>query len=326
MILNNPWCLLLFLLFIPLIWWYLKKYRKGNPCIEISSTSVFNNAGSLSWKVVMLHALFMFRLLVIAALIIALCRPQTTDGIRSSQVEGTDIVLAIDVSGSMQAPDLEPNRFEAARDIASGFINERKHDNMSIVAFAGVSMSLMPLTNDKAALTTCLGNLSLGVLGDGTAIGDGLVSAINRVLGGKAKSKSIILLTDGTNNAGEVDPQTAAAIASQKGVRVYTIGIGTDGVVSVPDPFGFITTQVRTEIDEATLTNIANTTGGKYFRAVDNDALDQVFREIDTLEKTKLEIEEFSKTDENFMPWLWCALILFVIEMLLRYTVLRRIP
>jgi Ca-activated chloride channel family protein len=257
---------------------------------------------------------------------VALCRPQSHDRFSSSSVEGTDIALALDVSGSMTAQDLTPTRFDAAKKVASKFISGRENDNMALIIFAGESLSLLPLTNDRNTLIQTLENVRLDQLADGTAIGDGLTSAINRISGGKAKSKSIILLTDGTNNSGDVAPSTAAQIAKQKGIRVYTIGVGTNGSMQVVDPYGFSSTTIETKIDEASLKQIASLTGGKYFRATDNRVLSNVFEEIDKLEKTRLDVQRHTRTEENFMPWIMAALILLSVEILLRHTLLRRIP
>lgn len=226
----------------------------------------------------------------------------------------------------MLAKDLEPTRFQAAKDVAEKFINQRKDDNIGLVIFSGESLALMPLTNDRSALINALHNIKTGDLDDGTAIGDGLTSAINRLVAGKAKSKSIILLTDGTNNAGDVQPSTAAEIARQKGIKIYTIGVGTDGSITVADPYGFSTTTIETKIDEESLKSIAKATDGKYFRATDSRALRNVFDEIDALEKTTLDVDKFTQTEENFMPWLLLSLCSFTLYLLLRYTILRRIP
>lgn len=324
MSLQSPGFLWLFLIYVPLIVWYVMKHRNANPSLEISSAKAFEKLAP-SPKVLILHTLFVLRLLAIGALIICLCRPQTHDSRQKSQIEGTDIVLSIDISGSMLSRDFKPNRFEAAKKVATKFVNARQNDNMGIVVFAGESFSLMPLTNNRAALINTINTIDMGMLSDGTAVGDGLVSAINRVSSGKAKSKSIILLTDGTSNAGDVPPQTAAKIAKQKGVRVYTIGVGTNGMVSVPDPFGFVT-QIETKIDEASLKSIARQTGGEYFRALDENMLNDIFDEIDKLEKTKLDVQQYTQTDEDFMRWAWAAMILFMMELIMRYAVLRRIP
>lgn len=324
MMFDRPEYLWLLLILLPIIAWYVYKYKKANPSLEISSITALERI-STSYKVVFMHISFVLRMCALAALIIALCRPQTHNSHRESQIEGTDIILAMDISGSMLSEDFKPNRFEAAKTVATQFVNARENDNIGLVIFAGESFSLMPLTNDRAAVINAIKNIDMSMLSDGTAVGDGLTSAINRISSGKAKSKSIILLTDGTNNSGDVPPPTAAQIAKQKGIRVYTIGIGTNGVVSVVDPYGF-TTQVETKIDEESLKNIAQATGGKYFRAKDEHVLSDVFDEIDKLEKTKLDVQQYTRTEEDFMVWVLTAMILFVAELLLRYIILRRIP
>lgn len=322
---KHPGLLFLFLLYIPLIAWYIWKHRNANPSLGISTLSPVAKL-PLSWKQMLIHVCFALQLVAIGGLIVALARPQSHDNFNTSRINGTDIVLAIDISGSMSAKDFKPSRFAAAKDVASKFVNQREHDNIGLVVFAGESLSLMPLTNDRAALVNAIDNIQMGDLVDGTAIGDGLVSAINRIVSGKAKSKSIILLTDGTNNAGEVPPSTAAQIARQKGVRVYTIGVGTNGTIKVPDPYGFSSTTIETKIDEESLREIAESTNGKYFRAKDEKVLRKVFEEIDSLEKSILDVDRFTYTEENFEPWILLSLCALGLYLLLRYTVLRRIP
>lgn len=325
MMLKYPGLLWLFLLYVPLIAWYVWKQRDANPSMGISSVKPLQKL-PVSWKVWAMHGIFVLQLVAIGALIVALCRPQTQDHLRTSRIEGTDIVLALDISGSMTANDFEPSRFAAAKDVATKFVNQRSNDNMGLVVFAGESLSLMPLTTDRAALINAIKQVEMGELNDGTAIGDGLTSAINRIASGKARSKSIILLTDGTNNAGDVPPSTAAQIAKQKGIKVYTIGIGTNGSIQIRDPYGFSTTTMETKIDEQSLKEIASATGGKFFRATDERMLRDVFEEIDSLEKTVLDVDRFTLTDENFMPWILVSLLALGASLLLRYTVLRRIP
>lgn len=322
---KHPGFLWFFLLYIPLIAWYIWKHRNANPSLGVSTVSPLGKL-PMSWKVILMHFCFVLQLASIGGLIVALCRPQTHDHFRTSRIEGTDIVIALDISGSMSARDFSPSRFIAAKDVASRFVNQRANDNMGLVVFAGESLSLMPLTNDRAALINAIKMVQMGDLNDGTAIGDGLVSAINRIVSGKAKSKSIILLTDGTNNAGDVPPSTAAQIAKQKGIKVYTIGVGTNGTIKVTDPYGFSTTTIETKIDEESLKSIAAATNGKYFRAKDERMLRKVFDEIDSLEKTVLDVDKYTLTDENFMPWIIVSLCCFVAYLLLRYTLLRRIP
>lgn len=321
----NPHLLWLLLILIPLVGWYLWKYRNQSPSMGISSLGTLASLPS-SWKVWAVHFCFILQLATVALLIVALARPQTSDSLRTSRVLGTDIVVAIDISGSMSATDFKPSRFDAAKDVASKFIANRLNDNIGLVAFSGESLSLMPLTTDKAALINTVENIRMGVLDDGTAIGDGLSSAINRIVSGKSRSKSIILLTDGTNNAGDVPPSTAAKIARGKGIKVYTIGVGTNGSMSVADPYGFSTTTIETKIDEESLKSIADMTGGKYFRATDERMLNNVFNEIDKLEKTEIDVNKYTQKDEDFMPWAWAALASFSLMLLLRFTVARRIP
>lgn len=325
MIFKHPAVLWLFLIFIPLIAWYIWKQKNANASLGVSSLSAFAKTNP-SWKVWLIRFCFVLQLVAVGACIVALARPQTTDSKRNSRIVGTDIALALDISGSMSATDFRPTRFAAAKDVAAKFISNRSNDNMALVVFAGESLSLMPLTNDRAALINALKNVEMGDLQDGTAIGDGLSSAINRLASGKAKSKSIILLTDGTNNAGDVPPSTAAKIAASKGIRIYTVGVGTDGTITVRDPYGFSSTTLETKIDEESLKNIANATGGKYFRATDEKMLEHIFSEIDQLEKTKLDVDRFTRVDENFMPWVWIAVCALGLMLLIRYTVLRRIP
>lgn len=325
MIFRHPAVLWLLLILLPLIGWYIWKQKGANPSLGVSSLRAFARIGN-TWKVWLIHLCFVLQLVSIAAMIVALARPQTTDSKNNARIVGTDIALVLDISGSMSATDFRPNRFMAAKEVASKFVSNRSNDNMALVVFAGESLSLMPLTNDRAALVNAIKNVDMGDLQDGTAIGDGLSSAINRLASGKAKSKSIILLTDGTNNAGDVPPQTAAKIAAGKGIRIYTIGVGTDGTITVKDPYGFSSTTLETKIDEESLKNMASATGGKYFRAKDEKMLEYVFNEIDQLEKTKLDVDRYTRTDENFMPWVWVAAGALTLMLMLRYTVLRRIP
>lgn len=325
MMLKHPWILLLSLIYIPLIEWYIWKWRNANPSIGISSLSAFKGVKS-SWKVWLMHFCFFLQLIAIGGLIVALARPQTHDSKRTSRVQGTDIVLAMDISSSMLATDLKPTRFAAAKEVAQKFVNQRTDDNIGLVVFSGESLSLMPLTNDKPALVNAISTVKMDMLNDGTAIGDGLSSAINRLTSGKAKSKSIILLTDGTNNAGDVAPSTAARIAKQKGIKIYTIGVGTNGTIQITDPYGFSTTTMETKIDDAALKSIADITNGKYFRATDSRMLRQIFDEIDSLEKTVLDVNKFTQTEENFMLWIFISLAAMTLQLLIRYTILRRIP
>ena len=325
MTLKYPFLLLLFLIYIPLIWYWWGSKLSHFPSLGISTLTAFKGAkpGIRTWLV---QASKILELIAIGFLIVALARPQKNDTLTNSHILGTDIVLALDISESMSNYDIHPSRFDAAKKTAIDFIRKRNQDNMGLVIFSGEALSIMPLTNDLVALENAVEGVKMGQLSNGTAIGDGLVSAINRVLNGKAKSKSIILLTDGTNNTGDVAPSTAAEIAALKGIKVYTIGIGLDGQSIYVDPYGLSRTAVETAIDEETLKDIAQKTGGEYFRATDANTLNRVFKEIDSLEKTRMDVESFQRTEEAFMPWLVAALCCFCVVLLLRYTVLIKIP
>lgn len=321
-----PLYLLLFLVYIPLILIYIKKQRNAQPALHISSTTPFK--GIKTYKEYLNHLLFVLRLLTIGCVIIIIARPQVVDNWRTSSTEGTDIVLSMDISSSMLAKDFAPNRLEAAKEVASKFVAARESDNMGLVIFAAEGFTAVPMTTDKSILISYINGLQLGLLEDGTAIGDGLSMAINRIKDGPAKSKSIILLTDGSNNTGIVAPLTAAKIAQKHKIKVYTIGIGTNGEALYPtgNAFGPSYTMQKVVIDEPTLKEIAEVTGGKYFRATDNEVLKDVFEEIDNLEKTKFDVKHFTHTEDNYILWAALALAFFLVEMLLRYTLLRTIP
>lgn len=328
--LAHPSYLWLFLLFIPLIAWYVWSQRKANPSMRMSSISAFKGL-STSWKVYVKHFSFVLKLAALSCLIIILCRPQTYDKWSMSDTEGTDIVMAIDISASMLSRDLQPDRLEAAKKVASDFVAKRESDNIGLVIFAGKGFTLLPMTTHQATLLNTIHEISINMLdADGTAIGDGIATAINRIKDGKAKSKSIILLTDGTNNSGVVAPLTAAEIAQKEGIRIYTIGLGTRGTAETPYAQGFggelLYKPMPVTIDEESLKKVAQMTGGKYFRATDNDVLTSIFNEIDKLEKTKIDVKNFTNTQDNYMPWAWALLLLVLLNLTISYTVLRRIP
>ncbi len=328
MLLAHPAYLWLFLLFIPLIAWYVWKRRNLHASLEVSTIAPVARLPR-SWKEYLSHLLFIMQLGVIGCIIVILARPQTRDSWHTSSVEGTDIVLALDISTSMLARDFNPDRFEAAKEVASKFVAGREGDNIGVVIFAAESFTAIPMTTDRSVIANYINDIRMGMLQDGTAIGDGLATSINRIKDGKAKSKSIILLTDGSNNTGNVAPQTAAEIARQMGIKVYTIGIGTNGTAPYPQEnmFGRIEyVNLPVVIDETTLRNIAETTGGKYFRATGNNVLSEIFAEIDRLEKTKMDLRNFTSTEDDYMPWAIAAIALFGLILLLRYTVLRTIP
>lgn len=324
----HPEILWLFLVMVPLIVWYIFKHRNAYPTLSISTTASFSGVKK-SLRARMLHLPFILKLLVLGCMIICLARPQTRDSWRSSSVKGTDIVIAIDISSSMLARDFHPDRLQAAKAVATQFVADREHDNIGLVIFAGESLTGVPMTSDRATISNYISSITNNMLEDGTAIGDGLATSINRIKDGKAKSKSIILLTDGSNNTGVVAPLTAAEIAKDLGIKVYTIGVGTNGMADYPqiDYFGRITyTKMPVVIDEATLKQIADITGGKYFRATDNRVLEQVFNEINRLETSILDVKNFSHTEDNYMIFALLALGLILLDVLLRNTLLRTIP
>lgn len=325
----NPQYLWLFLLYIPLIAWYVWRQGNYNATLAVSSLSAFGSVRT-TWRVILRHFLFVLRLCAIGCLIIILCRPQNHDSWHTSRIEGTDIMMAIDVSGSMWARDFKPDRLEASKKLASEFISERDNDNIGVVIFAGESLTGLPMTTDHAALINYIDGVQVGMLEDGTAIGDGIVTSINRIKNGKAKSKSIILLTDGSNNTGIVAPLSAAEVAKKNGIKIYTIGIGTNGMAPYPvrlDALGRPQFEnQKVVIDEPTLQGIAKMTGGKYFRATNNKSLEAVFKEIDALEKTQMDVNNFSRTEDDYMMWAWLLLGFVCLEMLLRYTVVRTLP
>ena len=323
----NPSYLWLFIGFVPLIIWYVLKQHNARPSLGISDTSPFANVGR-SWKEYVRHLLFLLRLGAIACLILILARPQTRDSWETSSTEGTDIMIALDVSTSMLARDFRPDRLVAAKKTAMEFISGRESDNIGIVIFAGESLTGVPMTIDRGMLMNYIDGISTNVLPDGTAIGDGIATSLNRLKEGKAKSRSIILLTDGSNNTGVVAPLTAAEVAKELGARIYTIGIGTNGMADYPvmTPYGEEVVRQQVVIDENTLRQIADMTGGKYFRAYNNNVLKEVFEEIDQLEKTRMDVRHFSHAEDNYMLFAWIAFALVALELLLRYTVTRSIP
>ena len=328
----NPAYLLLLLLLIPYIIWYILRGRSSEPSIRVSSTRMYA-AMPKSYKVYLRHVPFMLRMIALALLIVVLARPQSTDHWQSSEVEGIDIMLAVDVSTSMLAEDLKPNRIEAAKQVAADFINGRPNDNIGLTVFAGQSFTQSPLTIDHAVLLNLFNSVDCnmatnGIIEDGTAIGLGIANAVSRLKESKAKSKVIILLTDGSNNRGDISPLTAAEIAKTYGIRVYTIGVGSNG--TAPYPYqtfsGIQYVQMPVEIDENTLQQIAKTADGQYYRATSNSKLKEVYEEIDKLERTKLHVKDFSRKSEEYMPFAVWVLVCLILEVLLRLTVLRRIP
>lgn len=320
--------LLWLLILLPLIaTWYILQARKTSATMTISSLKPFEG-GRRGLRVYLRHSLPILRALSVGFLIIALARPQNTNSWQKDSIEGIDIMLAMDVSGSMQAMDFKPNRLEAAKDVAISFINNRPNDNIGMVTFAGESFTQCPLTTDHTVLLNMVQDLQMGVLDDGTAIGMGLATAVNRLKDSKAKSRVVILLTDGSNNMGDITPRMAADIARTFGIRVYTVSVGTRGEAPFPiqTEFGVRIQNVPVDIDEPTLDGIAEVSGGKYFRAVDNETLNEIYKEIDKLEKTRLMTKSFKAYEEKYFVYALIAFLLLLTEFLLRNTLLRSNP
>jgi len=316
------------LLIIPLmIVWYWFRHNERNADIKLSSTEGFSD-DKKTYKQILIHGLFALRLLAVGALIVALARPQSSRSSQDVNIEGIDIVMALDLSGTMLAEDFKPNRLEAAKDVASKFIDGRQNDRIGLVVFSGKSFTQCPLTIDHAVLKNLFKGLKNGMIEDGTAIGNGLATAISRIKDSKAVSKVIILLTDGINNMGEVDPLTAAEIAKIYGIRIYTVGVGTYGEAPYPfqTPFGIQYQNIKVEIDENLLKQISKETNGKYFRATDNKKLAEIYAEIDKLEKSKIDVLMHSHKKEEFFPWALLAGFLLILEIALRNTLFRTIP
>ncbi|TWV15080.1 VWA domain-containing protein [Bacteroidaceae bacterium HV4-6-C5C] len=327
MVFANAEYLFLLLLLIPYIVWYIMKRKKNEATLQISDARVYAHTPK-SFRNYLLHAPFALRIIALVLIIIILARPQTTNSWQNSEIEGIDIMLAVDVSTSMLAEDLKPNRLEAAKDVAAEFINGRPNDNIGITLFAGESFTQCPLTVDHAVLLNMVKNVRCGLVEDGTAIGMGIANAVSRLKDSKAKSKVIILLTDGTNNKGDISPLTGAEIAKSFGIRIYTIGVGTNGTAPYPYPVAGTVQYINmpVEIDENTLTQIAGTTDGNYFRATSTSKLKEVYHEIDKLEKTKLNVKEYSKRKEEYQWFAVMAFLCILLEVLLRNTVLKKIP
>lgn len=315
------------LLIIPAaIVWYILRHKKQDASVRFSDMNGFETLPK-SWKVYGRHLLFVLQMAALALLIVAIARPQSTSTSQISNIEGIDIILAQDVSGSMLARDLKPDRLEASKKVAADFVEGRPTDRMGLVVFAGESFTQVPLTTDHGIMLSMLNELKSGMIEDGTAIGDGLATAINRLKDSEAISKVIILLTDGMNNTGSVDPYTAAELAKLYGIRVYTIGVGSYGTAPFPvqTVFGIQYQQMKVEIDEKLLTTIANSSGGKYFRATSNQKLDEIYDEIDKLERSKIEVTEFRHLHEEYYPLVALALALLLLEFILHKTVFRTI-
>ncbi len=323
----NPNLLYLLLLIVPVIVWYVLNHKRTHASIQVSTIKGIGK-NHITYKHILRHVVFALRVLTIALIIIAIARPQSTLSWKNEESEGIDIVLALDISSSMLARDFQPDRLEAAKDLAIQFIAGRRNDRMGLVVFSGESFTQCPLTTDHRVLINFFRDIKSGMIEDGTAIGMGLATSVSRLKDSDAKSKVIILLTDGVNNRGAIAPVTASELAQTFGIRVYTVGVGTEGMAPypVPTPFGIQIRNVPVEIDEETLQEIAQNTGGEYFRATDNKKLKQIYEQIDQLEKSKIEVKEFSQKDEEFLAFVLLAAFLLLSDMILRNTLLRQIP
>ena len=328
----NKEYLFLLLLIIPYIIWYVMYRKKSEPTMRMSDTFVFRYAPK-SLKVRLMPLQMLLRLTAFTFLVLALARPQTSNSWKNRQTEGIDIMLAIDVSTSMLAEDLKPNRLEAAKMVAAEFISGRPDDNIGLTIFAGESFTQCPMTTDHTSLLNLLQNVradiaARGLISDGTAIGMGLANAVGRLKASKAKSKVVILLTDGSNNMGDISPMTAAEIAQSLGIRVYTIGVGTNKVAPYPMPVagGVQYVNMPVEIDTKTLSEIAQTTQGDFYRATNNNELKKIYKEIDQLEKSKMSVKKFKKKFDAFPRFVMAAALALLLELLLRITIFRRIP
>lgn len=330
--LKSQGYLLLLLLLIPYIVWYVKYRKHSEPTMRMSDTFAYKGAPK-SWRIKLLHLPMVLRCLTFTLLIIAIARPQTFNPWDNRQVEGIDIMLAMDISTSMLAEDVHPNRIEVAKDVAHEFISDRPNDNIGLTIFAGEAFTQCPATTDHASLINILRSVrtdltTSGLIEDGTAVGMGLANAVSRLKDSKTKSKVVILLTDGSNNRGDISPMTAAEIAKNYGVRVYTIGFGTNGVTRYPIQVNGQTQYIsaRGDIDYKTLQDIALATNGNFYRATSRAELKQIYEDIDKLEKTKIMSKSFARRYEAYAPFVLTAFALLLLEILLRLTVFRRIP
>lgn len=322
----NPYLLLLLIPVVALLVWYFLRNGKMHATMRISALEPVKT--QTSWKVRFRHVIYALRILALALIVIVLARPQSRNVQTNSQTEGIDIVIAMDISSSMLAKDFTPDRLEASKEVATQFISGRPSDRIGLVVFSGESFTQCPLTTDHAVLINLFRDVKCGMIEDGTAIGMGLATAVTRLKDSDAKSKVIILLTDGVNNSGSVAPLTAAEIAKTFGIRVYTIGVGTIGKALGPvmTEFGMQFAMVPVEIDEPILKKISSETGGKYFRATDKAKLRSIYSEIDKLEKSKIEYTDFTKRHDEYFPILLIAAILLVLEVLARFTIFKTIP
>ncbi len=327
MVFLHPEYFYLLLLLIPLLVWYVIRLSKSQASFKLASTMAFNGE-NLGFRVYMRHLPFVLRVISIALIIVVIARPQSISSWEESETQGIDIVLALDVSGSMLSQDLQPDRLKAAKKVAAEFVTDRENDNIGLVVFAGESFTQCPLTTDHKVLLNLLNDIEFGIIEDGTAIGLGLATSVNRLKDSESDSRVVILLTDGTNNSGQIAPLTAADLARSYGIRVYTVGVGTKGMAPTPvqTPFGIRMQNLQVDIDEKTLTEIAALTGGQYFRAQDTEGLRQVYEEIDEMERYLISVQNVTQRQELFLPFGLAAMALILLELILRRTWLRNIP
>ncbi len=325
----NPHILWSLFALIPLVGYYIYRQRLGGATITISSIDALRKAPK-GWRYYLRHVPFVLRCAALTLLVLAIARPQSAEHHRKTNTEGIDIVLAIDVSGSMLARDFTPDRLTSAKEVAASFVGDRHGDRIGLVVFAGEAATYSPLTTDQASLQTMLGRITSGQMEDGTAIGNGLATAINRLRESDSKSKVVILLTDGVNNSGQIAPLTAAQIAKELGIKVYTIGVGSEKEAPYPvfDERGreVDVVMMRGEIDERILSQIADETGGEYFRATNKRALEAIYEQINTLEKSRVEVEEYTVLYEEMLPFALAALLCLVLEFVINRLILKRIP
>jgi Ca-activated chloride channel homolog len=324
---KNPEFFYLLLVIVPMTAWYIFRQKRNTASIRISSTApVFKAPKTI--RHYLRHLVFLLQIIAIAAFTLVLARPQSSTDFENVTTEGIDIVISLDISTSMLAKDFSPDRLEAAKKVAMEFISGREYDRMGLVVFAGEAFTQCPLTTDRSVLLNLFQNIQTGMIQDGTAIGNGLATAVARLKDSDAISRVVILLTDGENNSGEIAPLTAAEIARTFGIRVYTIGVGTVGTAPYPvqTPYGTQLRDIEVKIDEEMLQEIASITDGRYFRATSNTKLEEIYREIDQLEKSKIEVREFSRRSEEFLPFALAGILLLVLSLFLRTTVFRSIP
>jgi len=324
---KNPELFYLLLVIVPMAAWYIFRQKRNTASIQVSSTaSVFKAPKTI--RHYLRHIVFICQMIAIAFFVVVLARPQSSSNWENVTTEGIDIIIALDISSSMLARDFSPDRLEAAKNVAMEFISGREHDRMGLVVFAGEAFTQCPLTTDRAVLLNLFKDIQSGLIEDGTAIGNGLATGVNRLKDSEAISRVVILLTDGENNRGEVAPMTAAEIAKTFGIRVYTVGVGSVGTAPYPfqTPFGIELRDMEVKIDEDLLTQIASITGGQYFRATSNKKLEEIYKEIDALEKSKIDVQQYNRKSEEFLPFAVLGALFLIAGLFLRTTIFRNIP